>query len=396
MICRLLATLAAIALVSPVMPVWAHDIIVEQVVLISVEQQADQLFIRLHLPVSVFGNAALPPLEAVAADVARNLDVRVAGASLPNPVASARLAADRASLDIDLLYASRVDAPGVSARLNVFAAGERPIRTVVRHRLASGREQTISVTGQPARVTLDPGTREVAREFAARGLRALLDGGDHLLFLLCVLLTVRRARSVAALFVAAALGQAITLAITLAAPALTADALTALAMLAASVVVMAALQAIVGARLRWVLALAFAFGALNGFAFGHALAASAPFAGVHVILGAAAFGGVALLGEFWLGAIAWATRTWMDERGVPGRLVTVLGSLLVAHSAVHLVMNRGGVLAESGALGGERALVWLTFGWACVMLIIALSNFVRGRTLNAAAPMRNAERAEAS
>ena len=117
---------------------------------------------------------------------------------------------------------------------------------------------------------------------------------------------------------------------------------------------------------------------------------------MHVILGAVAFGSVALLGEFWLGAIAWATRTWMDERGVPGRLVTVLGSLLVAHSAVHLVMNRGGVLAESGALGGERALVWLTFGWACVMLIIALSNFVRGRTLNAAALMRNAESAEAS
>ncbi len=395
MIRRLLATLAVIALVSPVMPVSAHDIVVEQIVLISVEQQADQLFIRLHVPVSVFGNAALPPPEAVAADVARNLDVRVAGASLPDPIANARLASDRASLDIDLLYASRVDAPGVSARLNVFAAGQRPVRAVVRHRLASGREQTISVTGQPVRVTFDPDTRDVLRDFAARGLRALLGGGDHLLFLLCVLLTARHGRSAVALFGAAALGQTIAAAITLTAPALTADALTAFAMVAASMVVIAALQAIVHAQLRWTLALAFAFGALNGFAFGNTLAASAPFAGSHVSVGVAAFGSIALLGEFWFGAIAWATRTWMDERGVPERFVTILGSLLIAHTALHLAMDRGSVLAESGSFGGERALVWLTFGWACVMLIIALFNFVRGRTLNAGVLGSEPERAEA-
>ena len=395
MIRGLLASLAAITLVSPVMPVSAHDIVVEQVVLISVEQQADQLLIRLHLPVSVFGSAALPPLEAIAVDVARNLDVRVARASLPAPGVSARLAGDRASMDIDLLYTSRADAPGLSARLNVFTAGERPIRTVVRQRLTSGRDHTISVTGPPVRVTFDPDARDVLRDFASRGLRALLDGGDHLLFLLCVLLTVRRAGSAAALFGAVALGQAIAVAITLAAPALTADALAALAMLAASTVVIAALQAIVGAQLHWVLALAFAFGALNGVAFGHTLAASAPFAGSHVSVGVTALGSIALLGEFWFGAIAWATRAWMDEHGVPKRFVTILGSLLIAHTALHLVMDRGSVLTESGSFGGDRVLVWLTFGWACVMLIIALSNFVRGRTLNAGVLGSEPESAEA-
>jgi hypothetical protein len=390
---RLLTLLTVITLLAPA--VAAHDVVVDQVVLIAVEQQADQLLIRLHVPVSVFGNAALPPVEDVAADIARSLDVRLAAASLPAPVATARLAGDQASVDIALLYASRADAPGLSARLNVFAAGERPVRTVLRQRLTSGREHTLSVTGPPVRVTFDPDTRDVLGDFTARGVRTLLGAADALLFLVCVLLTVRRARSAAALFGALALGQSITLAIALALPVLSPDSLTALAMVAASAVVIAALQVVVRAQLRWTFVLTFAFGVLSGFAFGNTLSASTPFAGSHVIAGSAAFAGLALLGEFWFGAIAWATRAWLDERGVSERIVTVLGSLLIAHTALHLAMDRGSVLAESGGFGGERALIWVTLGWVCVMLVFALSNFVRGRTVSPAALGAAPESAEA-
>ena len=58
----------------------------------------------------------------------------------------------------------------LSARLNVFAGSERPIRTTVRYRLSSGHEQRISVTGPPARVAFDPGGWEVLRA----GLRVFL------------------------------------------------------------------------------------------------------------------------------------------------------------------------------------------------------------------------------
>ena len=66
----------------------------------------------------------------------------------------------------------------------------------------------MSVTGPAARVMFDPPSRRGARQFAIRGLRTLFDGGDHLLFLACLLLPIRRARSLFALIAAVMLGQA--------------------------------------------------------------------------------------------------------------------------------------------------------------------------------------------
>jgi len=62
------------------------------------------------------------------------------------------------------------------------------------------------------------------------------------------------------------------------------------------------------------------------------------------------------LGEFVLGAIVWATRMWLNERGVSERLIAVLGSVVVAHEAVHRLVDRGHTIAQSGSFGGEHAL----------------------------------------
>jgi hypothetical protein len=391
-----LKILVLVMLVIPIAPVSAHDVIVDQVVEMLVEPHGDQLLVHLHVPVTVIGDANLPrlanraldltkigdALPVVAADIARNLDVQQGDDVLADPVATARVGADRASIDIDLRYAVSADTAGFSARLNAFRSNDGPVRTDVRYRLPSGSEHAISVAGPPARVTFDPGVRNVLQQFIARGVRALLDGGDHLLFLLCVLLPVRRARSAAALFAACALGQAIAMVISVLRPAMTAETLTALAMIAASMVVIAALQNVVRARLRRVVPLAFAFGALNGFAFGDALTRSEQFAGSHVSIAVAAFFVVALAGELWLGVLVWATRTWLDERGMPERVVSILASAVIAHSAIHRVVDRGGILAQAGSFGAERALVWLTLGWACVMMLVALANAMSGRTLD--------------
>jgi hypothetical protein len=241
----------------------------------------------------------------------------------------------------------------------------------VRYRLASGRDQTISVTGPPVRVGFDPDAADVLQQFAARGLRALLGGGDHLLFLVCVLLPLRRAGSAAALFAAAAAGQALTMAIGAGAAPPAAAWLAWAAMIAASAVVIAALQTVVSSRLRWVTALAFAFGVMNGAAFADVLAQAGQFAGSHRVMAAAAFGAVALLGELWLGALAWATRIWLDRRGVSDRAFATIAAVVIAHSAIHRVVERGSGLATLGSITAERALVWLTVGWAGIMLLVA-------------------------
>jgi hypothetical protein len=379
-------------------PVLAHEVIVDQVVDVVVMPNGTQLIVRLHVPVTVIGDANLPRLSnrlldvtriadalpIVAADIARNLDVQQGDEVLPDPVATARVGADRASIDVELTYPFSIDARGLSARLNAFRSNDGPVRTNLRYLTPpSGPEHHFSITGPSVRVAFDPHPTEVLQQFVARGVRALLDGGDHLLFLACLLLPVRRGRSVAALFAAGALGQTIAIALSVGRPPVTAESLTALATIAASMVVVAALQNVVRAHLRWVVPLAFAFGVLNGFAFGDAIVSTEQFAGDHTSIAVAAFGTVVLLGELWLGVLAWATRTWLNERGVPERAVSILASVIIAHSAMHRVLDRGQILARAGVFGAERALVWLTLGWACVMMLVALANVVSGRAPDA-------------
>ena len=138
---------------------------------------------------------------------------------------------------------------------------------------------------------------------------------------------------------------------------MTGDSLTALAMVAASAVVIAALQNIVSARMRWVAPIALAFGVLNGFAFGESFAASAPLAGSHQWVALTVFLLVVDLGQFWLGAVVWATRLWLAGHGTPERVVSVLASVVIAHEALHRVVDRGHLLAQSGSFGAERAIV---------------------------------------
>jgi len=265
------------------------------------------------------------------------------------------------------------------------------VRTNVCYRVPAGRDHVVSVTGPPERITLDPAIGEVVPQFVGRGVRALLGGGDHLLFLLCVLLPIRRVRSVLTLFAAAALGQAIAMGLSLLLPAATESSVDVVMAIAASAVVVAALQNIVRARERLVLALALTFGLLNGVAFGHEWVLAAPFAWSHAAAAALVFAGTILVGELWLGALAWATRAWLDERGVPERVLTILASAVIVHSAAHRLVERGQIVARAGTFGAERALVWITLTWLAVMLAVAVANAVSARGAHTAMPGAGAE-----
>ena len=150
-------------------------------------------------------------------------------------------------------------------------------------------------------------------------------------------------------------------------------------MIGASAIVIAALQNLVRARARWVMLVTIAFGLCSGVAFGATLADSLQFAGAHRSVAIPAFAFIVLLGELWLGALAWTLRSWLDERGVPELFLSIGGSALIAHNALHRVLDRGQLLAQ----GGERVLVWLTLGWAGAILLAAASRAWFGRTEDA-------------
>ncbi len=212
-----------------------------------------------------------------------------------------------------------------------------------------------------------------------RAFRAVLGGGDHLLFLLCLLLPVRRLRTAAGLLLALTAGQIVSIVASalLAPPG--AVALPAVAMFAASALVMAALQAVVGAGQPWTWLLALVFGAANGFTFGSTLVAARQFAGSHVWIALAAFLAVVVLAELWMGVLGWAARLWLDTRGASERGLVLIGAAIIAHSGVHAVMDRGQAFAQTGAFGAGHAVAWLAAGWVCAVLLTAAPAILRDR-----------------
>jgi hypothetical protein len=352
----------------------AHEVPVEQRIDMSMQRQGDRLVVRMRLPAALLGDA---PIQVAAADAARNLDVRQDDASLPTPALSAVTGTDRVWTDIELTYRINANGEGISARLNVFRTPPmQPVRTTVTYLPPNGRAQVISIAGPAARVHFDPGLLDTVQDFVGRALRSVLTVGDHLLLLACLLMPTRSARDAARLFGAFAAGQAIGMT-AFGLPAGTTPLLTQVASLvAASAVVVAAVQNMAGARYLLVAALSAGVGGLSGVAFGDVFAAARQFAGAHHAAAFSVFMAFVVAGEFWIGAVMWAARAWLDRRGAPQWAFTIVASAFIAHSAIHEVLDRGQALAAEGAVAID-AVFWVTMAWAIVMLGVAIAEWLR-------------------
>ena len=389
------AIVLAVACLLVPATVRAHGV-VEQVVDMLVQVQGDRLRVRVHVPAAVVPDAKLPyledgtlntaaidePLRILAAHIARNLDIQQADEGLGAPTAIATVNADRKSIEVDLTYPIHAGTAGISARLNAFQAIGQPVRTDARFHPSPQREYRVSVTGTPVRVLFDPDAFETVQQFIGRGLQAVFDGGDHLLFLIGLVLAVRRARTAASLFAAMMVGHAVAVVSSSLWPATAAAWLPVLGMVGASTIVMAALQNIIGGRLEWIGPLAIAFSVLNGLTFGNTLVVAQQFAGSHREVALLTFLVVVMAGQLWWAALMWATRTWADGLGVPGRIVTVVASALLAHNAVHRVVDRGHAIAQTGSFGAEHALELLTLGWVSVVALVVGIEALRHRRIH--------------
>jgi hypothetical protein len=382
---------AAMAIACWLAPISAHEVIVEQIVDMRIENQGSQLVVTLRVPAAVAGDSRLPALlkgtetagqrdqlRVVAADIAHNLDVRQGSVTLADPIITARADASRTSLEVELRYPSRPSADRFSARINAFSSKDGRVRTVAHYQPGSGRDQVVDVTGAAVRVTFDPLFMSVVQQFAVRGLRALFDGGDHLLFLVCLLLPMRRARAVLGLVAAVVLGQAGAMIVSVNLSPMNVDWMAGSAMVAASAIVIATLQGVVRARMRWTIPIALVFGVLNGCLLAQTSVNTAQFGGAHATAAMFCFAATVLIGELWLAALAFAFRAWLDERGLPDPVVAIIGLAMVAHQALHRVADRAQIVAQGGSMGDERVLLWLTLAWIGAVLLAAASNAVAG------------------
>jgi hypothetical protein len=179
------------------------------------------------------------------------------------------------------------------------------------------------------------------------GFEHILDGADHLLFLLCLVLPVRRAIPLVKVVTAFTLAHSLTLAA--AALEMKPSGLwfpPAVELLIAVSILFLALANITGAGSTHGPAMAFGFGLVHGFGFSFALRESLQFAGGHLAAALLAFNLGVEGGQLAALAGMLPALVLLFRRAVTPRLGTVLISAFVAHTAWHWTADRWQVLSQ--------------------------------------------------
>ncbi len=283
---------------------------------------------------------------------------------------------EQALLDVLLEYAIT----HVDARFAVEPAlGHLGVRTttVLRFVLPSGAERAFHYAGDPGRIVLDPRWYQAARTFVALGFSHILEGIDHLLFVFCLVIPVRRWRPLVAIVSAFTVAHSITLAT--AALGFTPQALwfppLVETLIAASIVYMAienVLRPAAALERRW--PMAFAFGLVHGFGFSFALHESLQFAGAHLVVSLAAFNLGVELGQLVVLAVAVPLLAVVMRRVSRPFGVTIVLSALVAHTAWHWMTDRGAdLLAHELSLDAPAAVLGLGALRAALLLAVAVA-----------------------
>ena len=277
------------------------------------------------------------------------------------------------------------------------------VNVVLRFLMPDGRERLFDLHGDTGVVRLDPSWYQAALRFTVEGFFHILDGIDHLLFLLCLVIPFRRFRSLVVVVTAFTVAHSITLiasAYDVVPEALWFPPLVE-TLIALSIVYMA-LENIVAPRLerRWLIT--FAFGLIHGFGFSFALRETLQLAGSHVLTSLLAFNLGVELGQLLVLVVLVPLLALTFRYVVAEGMGTIILSAIVAHTGWHWMVERGDALLQ-------YTFVWpvldaaffagvLRFAMVLVIGIFAawlLSLFSRGRPAGGSAAAGAAPRAGA-
>jgi hypothetical protein len=252
----------------------------------------------------------------------------------------------QAMLDVLLDYPIASDSARFSIEPALARLGVRTT-TVLRFVPVNGAERALEYIGDPGLVRLDPRWYQSAERFIALGFTHILDGIDHLLFIICLVIPFRKVRPLIAIITSFTVAHSITLiasALGFAPDGLWFPPLIEV-LIALSIVYMA-LENIVGARLerRWLIA--FGFGLVHGFGFSFALRESMQFAGRHLATSLVSFNIGVELGQLFVLALAVPALAWGFKHVVTERMGTIILSAFVAHTAWHWMLDRGARLSQ--------------------------------------------------
>jgi hypothetical protein len=327
------------------------------------------------------GDSRLPRPRVAATQVSLESDrsfssyeealAHVTGPKLANGV---NVVWNQVMFDVLLEYPIRSPRSEFSIRPGLERLAARVV-TVLRFLPPGGAVRAYEFLGDPGVVRLDPRWHQAAWRFVELGFSHILDGTDHLLFLLCLVIPLRRFRAVVPVVTAFTVAHSMTLiasACNLAPDALWFPPLIE-TLIAVSIVYMA-LENIAAGRWvgrRWMIA--FGFGLVHGFGFSFALRQALQFAGSHLLTSLLSFNAGVELGQLLVLALFVPALEAFFRFAVAERMGTIIISALVAHTAWHWMIERADHLRrfrfEWPAL--NAALLAGAMRWLMVALILA-------------------------
>jgi hypothetical protein len=247
-------------------------------------------------------------------------------------------------MDIAFEYPITSDQSDFAIRPGLTRLGAQ-VNVVLRFMQPGKPERAFDVHADTGIVHLDPRWHQAFLLFVREGFFHILDGVDHLLFLLCLVIPFRKLKPLVMVITAFTVAHSVTLIAS--AYGMAPDGLwfppLVETLIAVSIVYMA-FENIVGANLRRRWAVTFGFGLVHGFGFSFLLRERLQFAGDHLISSLLAFNVGVELGQLLVLLITLPVLHVVFRYVVAERMGTILMSALVAHTAWHWALDRGGVL----------------------------------------------------
>jgi hypothetical protein len=243
-------------------------------------------------------------------------------------------------LDVLLEYPIQSDQSEFAVDLRVNRLGGT-VNTALRVLPPGGAVRAFDFHGASGLVYLDPRWHQAVGRFVVEGFWHILDGTDHLLFLACLVIPVRRMRPLIVIVTAFTVAHSITLfasALGFAPDALWFPPL--IETLIAATIVFMALENIVGinpAR-RWIYA--FGFGLIHGFGFSFALREQLQFAGDHLVTSLLGFNLGVEIGQLSVLLVLVPALNLLFKYVVDERIGVIILSALVAHTGWHWMTER--------------------------------------------------------
>jgi hypothetical protein len=265
------------------------------------------------------------------------------GPALP---ASTEFVLSQGMLDTLFEYSIQSDRSNFAIQYDFMKLGVR-VLTVLRFLAPGGVIRAFELRNNPGLVRLDPRWFQAAWRFGVDGFFHILDGTDHLLFLLCLIIPFRRIRSLVPIVTSFTVAHSITLiasAYDMAPGALWFPPLV--DTLIATSILYVALENLVAPSLRRRWMVAFGFGLVHGFGFSFALRETTQFAGAHVLASLLAFNVGIELGQLFVLLISVPLLVLLFRFVVDERIGTVVLSALAAHTGWHWMLERYGALSR--------------------------------------------------